>query len=253
MNNVPVKVNGDTYDASEHNPHHNELENVVLSVGDSLGGDDFQLARAIAAYVHGGNYYIDSGSANALVLSPIGIKKAPYAYFVGMKVRARPAFDSTGAAATVNVASLGPKSIKRSDGTTDPLASEITVLDDCGLTYDGTNFRLPYKALNLPPLYNSIACVHDTDTLYDMRFVAGKCRDKADTFDIVLSADMVKRADAVWAAGTGNGGRASAVSLSSGLTLHEFVISKLDGTTDAGYNTSLIATNLCSDASGYVK
>ena len=63
---------------------------------------------------------------------------------------------------------------------------------------------------------------------------------------------ITKRIDAVWAVGTGNGGRASAVSLSANTTYHFFLITKADGTADAGWDTSLTATNLLADATGYI-
>jgi hypothetical protein len=253
MNDVPIKNTGDQYTAAEHNPHHTELETAVTSTGDSLGGDNSQLSRAMATYANGADYYTESGSANAYICSPVGSKLAPHAYFVGMRVRFRTANANTGAS-TVNVNSLGVKNIKKADGSSDPDADDINVRGDTILVYDGTNFRLPLSELNLPKLHISIFTENDsTDPAKDIKFKAGKARDIADTFDINLQADMIKQLDAVWVAGTGNGGRASGVALSANTTYHFFVIAKPDGTADAGFDTALNATNLLADATGYTK
>jgi hypothetical protein len=50
----------------------------------------------------------------------------------------------TGGATTVNVSSLGAKSIKMSDGSTNPLAGNCAASTPVTLTYDGTVFRLPF-------------------------------------------------------------------------------------------------------------
>jgi hypothetical protein len=251
MEDIATKSTGDQLSATEWNQPTTETENAIKSAGITLSvGDLEQLAKALSVYANGGNYYTDSGTANSYVLGVVGLKKAPPAYFTGMQVRFRPGNNNT-IASTVNVASLGVKNIKKSDGATDPAASDINLLEDCILTYDGTNFRLPYKALNLPKWNNSILISNDTDTLHDIKFAAGKCRDSADSFDIVLPTDLVRQIDVAY--GTGNGGLPAGVSLSSGPILYPFVISKPDGTSNAGFDSSLTATNLLAVATGYTK
>jgi len=253
MDNVPVKSTGNQLSAVEWNSNQTENENIVTSTGDSLGGDNFQLSRATATYASGADYYTESGIADAYIASPVGSKLAPHTYFTGMRVRFRTANANTGAS-TINVNSLGVKNIKKADGSNDPDADDINVRGDTVLVYDGANFRLPLKELNLPTLHLSIFTENDSGDLQkDILFKAGKARDILDTFDIVLSANMVKQLDSVWVAGTGNGGRASGVALSADTTYHMFVISKPDGTTDCGFDTAVNATNLLADATGYTK
>jgi len=68
----------------------------------------------------GGDYYIDSGTANNYVLTPTGA--APIAYTDGMLIRFLPTNTSTGGS-TVNVAGLGSKDIRtKGDNAIAPLA-----------------------------------------------------------------------------------------------------------------------------------
>lgn len=144
MQNIPTKVDGSTtLPASEFNQIPDELENAITDTGQTLSSGTLnQLSKAIAIYAAGGDFYTDSGAADAYVLDLIGSKQAPIAYFVGMRVRFLPSGTNTGAS-TVNVNSLGSINIKQSDGTTDVTAGQIIADNEIILTYDGTNFRLP--------------------------------------------------------------------------------------------------------------
>lgn len=104
-----------------------------------------QLETAVSTYATGGDFYTDSGAADAYVLSAIGSKLAPDAYFNGMTVRFLPGNVNTGAS-TINVATLGSKNIKLADGSTNPSAGDIPASSEVQLTYDGTNFRISSKA-----------------------------------------------------------------------------------------------------------
>lgn len=93
--------------------------------------------------------------------------------------------------------------------------------------------------------------INSGSPLTDIDFGIGACRSSDDNEDIRLTSSLTKELDNVWAAGTGAGGRASAVSLTADTWYHMFVIT--DGTTvDAGFDTSLSATNLLAD-SGYTQ
>lgn len=98
--------------ADEMNGVFNELQNIITGSGQTLSaGDNNQIGKAVAIYAAGGDYYIDSGSANTYVLTPISSKQAPPAYFDGMRARFIPANTNNGAS-TASVASLGSKNIK---------------------------------------------------------------------------------------------------------------------------------------------
>lgn len=89
-----------------------------------------------------------------------------------------------------------------------------------------------------------------TDSDHDIDIAVGECRDAADSFDFTISSTHTKRIDASWASGTGNGGLASAVSLSADTTYHMFLVDDGSNGIEAGFDTSLTATNLLSDSGG---
>ena len=103
-----------------------------------------QLETAVSIYAAGGDFYTDSGVADAYVLSTIGSKNAPDDYFVGMAVRFLPGNANTGAS-TINVATLGSINIKLADGSSDPASGDIGTTE-IQLTYDGTVFRISSRA-----------------------------------------------------------------------------------------------------------
>jgi len=144
MRDITTKTDGSsTLSAAEFNEIPGELENAITSSGQTLSSGDLnQLGKALGGYASVGDFYTDSGAANAYILTATTTYKAPTTYITGMRIRFKPGNSST-IASTVNVATLGVKSIKRFDGTTDPVAGELTASRDVVLIYDGTNFRLP--------------------------------------------------------------------------------------------------------------
>lgn len=92
----------------------------------------------------------------------------------------------------------------------------------------------------------------DTDSEHDIAIAVGSCADSANAVYMNLSTVLTKRIDANWSAGDNNGGFPSGLSLSADTWYHFFLIAHSDGTVDAGWDTSLTATNLLSDATGYI-
>lgn len=92
-----------------------------------------------------------------------------------------------------------------------------------------------------------------TDTDHDIDITAGAIPDSTGKYMLNLSSTVTKKVDATWAEGDDLGGRASGFSLPSvaRTTVHVFLIGKIDGTVDAGFDSSLTATNLLADATGY--
>jgi len=94
-----------------------------------------------------------------------------------------------------------------------------------------------------------------TDAVNDIDIAVGVCRDSANLRTMELTSALGKQIDVNWAEGgtpgTPAGGFPSGLTLTNDTTYHLFVISKLDGTLDAGFDTSLTAANLLSDASAY--
>lgn len=116
MRNLPHKVTGDDLTADEFNDIPEEEENLITSTGQALtAGDLYQIAKAVAMYSSVGDFYVDSGSANAYVLTAVSPLQAPHQYMDGMRVRFRISHTNTGSA-TINVNTLGVKAIVKEDG-----------------------------------------------------------------------------------------------------------------------------------------
>jgi len=138
MQDLSTKLTGDSLPATEWNQVPKEIQNVITALGISLTSTDLnQLGKAIAGYVANGNFYTDSGVADAYVLTQIGSKQAPTAYTDGFGVVFRPGNANTGAC-TVNVATLGVKSIKTAAGA-NPTAGALVAGKLVLLTYDAAN------------------------------------------------------------------------------------------------------------------
>lgn len=126
MLNIPNKVPGDTHFSYEFNSYVDELENSVTDINTALNGaDSHQVGQSMSVYGAAGNYFVDSGIANALnLISSQYNFQVPKQYYDGMLVRCLPAFTNTGPA-TMNVAGIGNLNIKLSDGVTDIAPGDI--------------------------------------------------------------------------------------------------------------------------------
>jgi len=134
LNNNPPQLEDD-----DLNGYTAEFENVITSTAqtpDNLILD--QTAKGISTYAARGDFYTDSGAADAYVLSAVGTQLPPIVYATGMRVRFVPANNNTGAS-TINVATLGVKNIKNRDGT-DPVLDQIESGILIEIYYDGTDF-----------------------------------------------------------------------------------------------------------------
>ena len=124
MRDVTTKQDntGDTLDAATFNSNQNELENVVRSANialDPAGGPDnnvTMLAQAINAYANAGASYADSGTANVYVLQLSTSLHNLTTYYDNMRITFKVGNTNTGAS-TVNITSLGVRSITRSNGS----------------------------------------------------------------------------------------------------------------------------------------
>jgi len=125
MRNISLKADnvGDTLPAGDFNANmRNELQNAVESADftlDSEGGPDTNvnmLAQTMADYANAGWFYQDSGSANSYVLSRTTNLKSVQKYFDGMIVAFQVGNTNTGAS-TINVDTIGSKSLTLQDGT----------------------------------------------------------------------------------------------------------------------------------------
>jgi len=110
------KVLGGNLAADEWNQVPSELQNVITQTGQTLSAADLnQVGKGLADYAGNSNFYTDSGIANAYVLTTVGSIQSITAYTDGLAVEFI-AGNTNAGASTVNVATLGVKSIVNSLG-----------------------------------------------------------------------------------------------------------------------------------------
>jgi hypothetical protein len=91
-----------------------------------------------------------------------------------------------------------------------------------------------------------------TDADHDLDIAAGSAMDSTNDNVISTTSSLTKQIDVDWAEGDDAGGFPSGLTLSADTWYHVFVLRKADGTVDAGFDTSLTATNLLADATDYI-
>jgi hypothetical protein len=91
-----------------------------------------------------------------------------------------------------------------------------------------------------------------TDTEHDIDIAVGSARDSSNGSDIKTSSVITKQLDVDWVAGSAAGGFPSGLTLAVDTWYHMFMILNNDMVTvDAGFDSSITATNLLTDASTY--
>jgi hypothetical protein len=262
MRQIPIKSDGDFLEAAEFNDVAEELENAIQGTGIVLTSTDLsQLGKSIANYVASSDYYTDNGTANAYVLNGIGAMQNPTVYVDGFRVRFKPANTNTGIS-TVNVTGIGNKEIKKVIvGTPTSLSGgEIKQNQVIELNYNASSdwFEIISATASTTSLLNFCKKISgillsnnisNPNTQID--FSSGYFIDSIISNTFFNASTLTKRLDAVWAEGSGNGGRASGVTLSPSTWYHCFMLGKSDGTVDAGFDTDINCSNLLATATGY--
>lgn len=136
MKEVPVKETGDQYTAPEFTLGvSQEAQNFVLKSGQALDeNDDLQMQQGVLAYAGGANQYVDSGIANAYILTSIVTDFANTTLGDGQRFNFTPQTTNTGAS-TANINGTGVIDIVNPDAT--PLdAQAIEALQPTSLEYD---------------------------------------------------------------------------------------------------------------------
>lgn len=203
-----------------------------------------------------------TGSANAYAVT---LTPAPSAYTTGMTILFKPSATNTGAS-TVNVNSLGIKSIKSTYGAA-TAANELYTTDYALMTYDGTNFVLqnpratttatlvpaPPAGVDMVGGISGLILSNSTDTDHDISVSAGACMDSTGAYYISLSSAMVKQIDAAWAVGTNAGGLLNG-SVGASELYHVYALRKdSDASVDIGFldQDDTLATYLPTGYSSY--
>jgi len=89
------------------------------------------------------------------------------------------------------------------------------------------------------------------DYSHDIKFNIGAARSFGNLYNIAPLTPIIKRIDANWVAGSGNGGFPSSLSLLPNTCYHTGWIIKPNGEKDAGYDSAITFSNLLADATGY--
>ena len=252
------KVDGNTVSASEFNQLA-EIDNLISTSGQTPStGNLEQQAIASARYSSAGNFFTDSGTANAYVLSPVSPFKSPVSstagegYYNGMVIRFR-AGNACSGASTVNVNNAGSKSLVKSDGSTALTTGDIPANTEVEFVYNGTNFvqslgKVPATTTTqgVAFLSNPITISNNaTDANNDIDFSAGNFQFSDGSGQATATAIMTKRLDATWSAGTGNGGllNGTAVPKAINSTYHCYKIyNPTTGVEDSAFLLGILGT-----------
>ena len=261
MQDLNDKVTNGTLSAPEWNEVPSEIQNVIENLGQVLTSSDLlQLAKGIVGYAGAGTFYVDTGAADAYVLTEVGSKVGPSALNAdhdGFLVRFRAANANTGAS-TLNLSGLGSKAIVREDFSAVQSGDIVTSKDmEVRYRHSATDFVLAQHLLSSSAevsqgyLSGFQTSRDGGDPANDINFTAGICRDDADT-TTMERAEITKKIDVDWVAGDDQGGFPSALTIAIDTTYHLFIIKNTStGVVDAGFDTNLAATNLLADATGY--
>jgi len=268
MQDLNDKVTGSSLAASEWNQVPSELQNVITALNQSLTAADLnQLGKAIAGYSGSGNAFVDGGTANAIVLSPVTGLQAPPQYTNLQAVRFIKNGTNTGAV-TVNVAGLGVLNVLDQFGAalaSGDLQNGSRYTIEYSLTIDGGSpgFVLEKAsglANDLPRGYldGFILSNNTIDSSNDIDIAAGSAKDSTNSADLNLSSALGKQIDVAWAEGGTPGAPSGGFPslLTGGSPVNDtwyrvFVILKNTGQVDAGFDTSANAVNLLADATDY--
>ena len=251
------KVDGNTVSASEFNQLA-EIDNLISTSGQTPSTANLeQQAIASARYSSAGNFFTDSGTANAYVLSPVSPFKSPVSstagegYYNGMVIRFR-AGNACSGASTVNVNNAGSKSLVKSDGSTALTTGDIPANTEVEFVYNGTNFvqsigRTPATTTSqgITFLSNPITISNNaTDANNDIDFSAGNAPLDDGSGQVLLSSTLVKRLDATWSAGTNQGGLFSGTKAINTWYYIFTIVNTTTGATDGGFDASVLGANV---------
>lgn len=269
MQSLTGKVTGDTLTATEWNQLPQEVQNVIIALGQSLtDGDLNQLGKSLAGYAAAADYFTDSGTANAINLTPPGSLQAPTGFQHGMRVRYRKGTTNT-SAVTIVLAGLASKKLLDTTGADLASGDQIATLP-YEAWYDSTAdagngafiWDKPSTITNELPrnFIDGFILSNGTDAVHDINIAEGTCKSSGNDADFILASALGKQIDVAWAEGgtTGTPAGGFPTGLSGGVPVNNtwyrvFAIWRPTGQIDAGFDTSSNAANLLADAVNYTK
>lgn len=239
MYQIPVQVDGGSTSLSAiyFNSMAAELMNVITNTGQTLNGaDSDQITQSLANFSSAGDWYIDSGTDTAYVLSPISGYQGITSYVTGQRFRFIPSHSNTGAC-TANINTLGVLNIVLSNGQ-NPQAGDLSSLNASIMYYNGTNLILENPQLSVatpwaPWYITGFDISPGTSSTTEFNVTSGNCRDQSGLYNVVASTSLSNKSiAATWAEGASAGSVVSAAfPFSSGDTIYVFGIWKADGVT----------------------
>jgi len=115
-----------------------------------------------------------------------------------------------------------------------------------------TTFVQPNMIKSFAKLFNISGFIPNYINDHGISTSPGACLDSSKTVIIDSDSWIVKNIVNNWADGGSQAGKPSGITFVAGDTIHKFIIMKANGTIDAGFDTSINAVNLMSDASAYI-
>lgn len=191
MEDLNDKITGNNLTADEWNQVPSEIQNVIEESGIALSsGDVTQQLQAIYNISRRGLLFVDSGAADAYVLTSSQSQPATE-YRDGMMVIFVADNDNTGAS-TVNVDGLGLQTITDGYGSATALTGgEISGL--ATLIYDGTNFGIYSLGAASNAVYanNTSVEFRDVGDTTDVGVVSLNSSDELDVGDVGFNTNIV--------------------------------------------------------------
>lgn len=194
------------------------------------------------------NYFVDSGAANAYVLTlPVGWTNTA-GLVAGLLLQWKAVHVNTGAS-TLNFNGTGVIPILRPGGA--PVQGGDIPLNGIVVTqFDGANWQLLSQqvagaATGFPRGYiDGLILSNDGGTPATVIDIAdGVARDSTNTTDLVFPSAFTK-SQAAWAPASGGGGKFAAAAIAANAWYHWFLIrSDADGSIDVGFDTTTNASN----------
>ena len=261
MKDLTGQINGvTTLPDDDFNEMAQEAKNFIEDVGPASDtGDLDQWGKSAASYSMRAAYMADTGTSTAYVVGPNSGYQGPHSLVTGLEVRFLPTNVNTTTNPTLAMNGEAAKNILSEEGGAIEVG-DIHTSRYANMVYDGTAFRLLNSSLSSVPAghFDGFLISNGTDSINDLDVAAGgHCADSTNQLLMKQNAAMTKRIDAVWAAGTGNGGFPSTLSAGSpvdGTWYRYFAIHKTaDGTIDYGWDSvaNADASLLLTDAGDY--
>jgi len=196
MGKYDDKETGNSVDATEYNQVVRPLKNMITSGGQAIvDGQNNQVGKSVANYAAGSNFFTDSGSGTAYVLSKVSTFNEPTVYTTGFQARFKAGSTNT-ASATINIETIGVKTLKKLNATgskSNLVSGDIIQNRYYKCTYDGTDFVLFEDVLNSA---NNVRnrCLKIVTNNSDPTFVLDLTADYITVYDVsqrslVLSVD----------------------------------------------------------------